>query len=258
MPTQPTAKTAQGFGQIAVAGVGDGVFSGLVHRAHGDGAKGQVRAQAAAGVGRRQGAGHGAPVVAPAPIQETIQFNPGAGFGAGLYRLGVRLQAQRMQAGNLVQVQTRYPGKAALGQHARRVHTRLPALRPAKARAQAPHHTGLRPFLPAHAAGGAPGSNGLVARISPHRTGFFMAEQIGEAGFGPQGLQDLAGRPHANQQRQSARHQRRAQGCQTIERKLQVAGAEFRAVQPLRFDDEKAKCRLELLCRRQGRVVVLA
>ena len=48
VPAQPPGKAAQGVGKRAVRRVGNRHLGGLVHRAHGQRAKGQVRAQAAA------------------------------------------------------------------------------------------------------------------------------------------------------------------------------------------------------------------
>ena len=99
VPAQPPCKAAQRIGQCAVGCVANGHFGGLVHGAHRQAAKGQMRAQAATAFFGAQGARECLAVVVAAHLQKTLEHVP-CGFLAGrLQGFAVWCQPQAGQCG---------------------------------------------------------------------------------------------------------------------------------------------------------------
>ena len=83
VPAQTAGEAAQRVGQVAIGGAGDARRGGLVHAAHRDRAKGQVRAQATAAFCRTERAGHRAAVSAGTAVKKTAQGVPCSALAAG-------------------------------------------------------------------------------------------------------------------------------------------------------------------------------
>lgn len=265
VPTQAAGKAAQRLCVVRVAfgtRLGDGRLSGVVDASHRDGAKGQMRAEAAATVGCAEWTGHRPAIVVAAFMQETVQRLPSRGLASGLRFFDMGRGCELAQLRQIWQVaQCIWADcwlEAALQKRWFSVHATRPPSGPAEPRLQAAHNARLRPFMPYDAAFFAPSRHSQIACVSPARTRLFMTEQTGERKLRMKRAHGAGGVAHVHPQRQAKRCEAAAQLCQTVQRKGDVLRVALRAGQPLRFYYKQSQCAVQGLGSRQRGIVANA
>ena len=167
MPTQSPRKASQVARQGGIRRRRDGTLHRLMHGAQRDRAKGQVRAQSAAPRFGAQGAGDRPPVAPPTFLQEAAQGLTRGSLARRLQRLAVWRESEAREGGQGLHVGAHRRSEVSRQTRQGRVHSRLPARRPARPVSQAADHARLRKFLPGHACITTPIGHRQVARIGP-------------------------------------------------------------------------------------------